>query len=84
MTTRRGFIAGIGTLLCAPAIVRASSLMPVSFWRDTRFLGTDITQSDIWQKFIAEEVLPPAQRKLQIYQFGDPLMLPPSTITVTR
>lgn len=26
---RRGFIAGIGALIAAPAIVRASSLMPV-------------------------------------------------------
>lgn len=27
--TRRGFLAGLGALLAAPAIVRASSLMPV-------------------------------------------------------
>lgn len=31
--TRRGFLAGLGTLLAAPAIVRASSLMPVRDWK---------------------------------------------------
>lgn len=30
MTTRRGFLAGLtGTIICAPAIVRASSLMAI-------------------------------------------------------
>jgi hypothetical protein len=29
MTTRRGFIGGMAALFCAPAIVRAGSLMPV-------------------------------------------------------
>lgn len=33
MITRRGLIAGLGVLLAAPAIVRASSLMPLSVWR---------------------------------------------------
>ena len=28
-TTRRGFIAGLAALIAAPAIVRASSLMPI-------------------------------------------------------
>ena len=28
--SRRGFLAGLGALIAAPAIVRASSLMPVS------------------------------------------------------
>lgn len=32
MLTRRGLIRGLGTLLVAPAIVRASSLMPVSVY----------------------------------------------------
>jgi hypothetical protein len=85
MTTRRGFIAGIGALLCAPAIVRASSLMPLSFWRvpglyERVMWGDAIAQTDI-EKFIADEVLPLAKRQLQIYQFDDPLMLPPGTIT---
>lgn len=29
MATRRGFLTGLSSLLAAPAIVRASSLMPV-------------------------------------------------------
>lgn len=33
--SRRGFIAGLGALvIAAPAIVRASSLMPVRAWRE--------------------------------------------------
>lgn len=32
--TRRSLITGIGALLCAPAIVRASSIMPVKAWSD--------------------------------------------------
>lgn len=32
MIGRRGFITGLGTLVAAPAIVRAGSLMPVRVW----------------------------------------------------
>ena len=32
--TRRGLITGLATLLAAPAIVRAGSLMPVKAWAD--------------------------------------------------
>lgn len=36
--TRRGFLTGLGAgLICAPAIVRASSLMQVKVWRDPLF-----------------------------------------------
>ncbi len=31
-TTRRGLLTGIGALLCAPAIVRATNIMPVKAW----------------------------------------------------
>ena len=31
-TTRRGLITGLGALLAAPAIVRATSIMPVKAW----------------------------------------------------
>jgi len=34
IATRRSLITGIGALLCAPAIVRAGSLMPISAWRE--------------------------------------------------
>ncbi len=30
--SRRGLIAGVGALLASPAIVRASSIMPVKAW----------------------------------------------------
>lgn len=33
MITRRAVVAGIAGLFCAPAIVRASSLMPIAVWR---------------------------------------------------
>jgi hypothetical protein len=35
MATRRAFIAGLASLLVAPAIVRASSLMPIAPLRPT-------------------------------------------------
>jgi hypothetical protein len=31
--SRRGFLAGLGSLLAAPAVVRAESLMPIKVWR---------------------------------------------------
>ncbi len=32
IATRRSLITGLASLLCAPAIVRASSIMPVKAW----------------------------------------------------
>lgn len=32
--TRRSVLTGLGALICAPAIVRASSLMPVRAWTE--------------------------------------------------
>lgn len=49
MTTRRGFITGVAALFCAPAIVRASSLMlhsPVSGKSGLLFQGTEILFDD--------------------------------------
>jgi hypothetical protein len=31
--SRRGFLAGLGSLLAAPAVVRAEALMPINVWR---------------------------------------------------
>ena len=31
--SRRGFLAGLGSLLAAPAVVRAEALMPIKVWR---------------------------------------------------
>lgn len=36
MTTRRSFMLGLGALVCAPAIVRATSLMPVKALLDEK------------------------------------------------
>lgn len=35
MTSRRAFLTGLGSIICAPAIVRASSLMPVKAYSFT-------------------------------------------------
>lgn len=42
--TRRGFLVGMGLVLAAPAIVRASSLMPVRSFNDRSHLIPD----DFW------------------------------------
>ncbi len=31
--SRRGFLAGLSSLLAAPAVVRAEALMPIKVWR---------------------------------------------------
>lgn len=41
--TRRSVLRGLSALVCAPAIVRASSLMPVKAWADDYELGWTIT-----------------------------------------
>lgn len=43
MITRRSLITGIATFLAAPAIVRASSLMPVKAWDDGLIKCTEHT-----------------------------------------
>lgn len=40
MIRRRGFIAGLGALLAAPAVVRAGSLMPVRVMPDPESMMT--------------------------------------------
>jgi hypothetical protein len=53
MTTRRGFITGFGSLLiAAPAIVRASSIMPVK-----AFFDHDALQAEL-AKVTREALLP--------------------------
>lgn len=39
MTTRRTFLTGLTTIIAAPAIVRASSLMPVKAWSETSLVA---------------------------------------------
>ena len=38
--SRRGFLAGLSSLLAAPAVVRAGALMPIKFWRRPSFDAT--------------------------------------------
>lgn len=44
--SRRVLLAGLGALICAPAIVRASSLMPVKAWKEPAFLAIDLGQEE--------------------------------------
>ena len=41
ITTRRSLLTGLGALLAAPAIVRASSLMPVKAWVEEPLRATE-------------------------------------------
>ncbi len=43
MITRRSLIGGFASLLAAPAIVRASSIMPVKPWEDLALFAPDTT-----------------------------------------
>lgn len=52
MIARRGFIAGLAGLLVAPAIVRASSLMPVKVLkRPVMIMGIASDDLDYWTEF---------------------------------
>lgn len=51
MITRRSFITATIGILAAPAIVRASSLMPVKAWAEERDYGTYfLNQGRLWFK----------------------------------
>lgn len=62
---RRSFLAGLGSLLAAPAIVRAESLMPVKAievikpetGRLFRIVQTVTTLSQHWSEITVQEVL---------------------------
>ena len=45
MVERRALLKGLGALICAPAIVRVSSLMPVRAWRDAATSATFTTSA---------------------------------------
>jgi hypothetical protein len=57
MIQRRRFMAGLGTLFAAPAIVRAASLMPVSVVRPPLSLAMT------WDIYL-DKILAPAAAKL--------------------
>lgn len=46
MLTRRTLLTGLGAIIAAPAIVRASSLMPVKAWRTMPMLWGDGVHDD--------------------------------------
>ncbi len=59
---RRKLITGIGALVCAPAIVRAASLMPVRAWGPLTvaitprgIFGTNADYPEMWRSFEAPE-----------------------------
>lgn len=76
---RRGFLRGAATLLATPAIVRASSLMPIFVRKPALLLWPSPVSSDV-EAYIAKHVLPLAQRNLIRYQFAEPLQLPSAAV----
>ena len=85
MISRRSLLRAIPALLAAPAIVRVASLMPISVQPSFNLLeGYEyVANAALWShgewlgmKFVVEEVLPLARKRLVTYQFGDPLTLP--------
>lgn len=61
MTTRRGFLIGIGAALAAPAIVRAESLMKVAALRESvllpsadRWVLSQAWQVKIFRAYLAQ------------------------------
>ena len=76
---RRHFLTAIIASACAPAIVRASSLMPV------RARTMTVYELGLWVAAQHEAL----RRELVVYQFGRPLtmtrmLLPSVTYTVSR
>jgi len=57
MTTRRLLLTGLGALICAPAIVRASSIMPVKSWDDccgaVILQDPDFGRLQLWHGFVS-------------------------------
>jgi hypothetical protein len=53
---RRGFLKSLGLLIAAPAIVRASSIMPVKAYREKGWSGFDtgILKGDFTLVFLVE------------------------------
>ncbi len=88
--TRRGFIKGLGLLVAAPAIVRASSLMPVRRLSPRLIVGLDmaygesVSVTEIWWFNNAEFFIwtPCTQDMLQHGQGEMPyIIMPESDIT---
>ncbi len=90
--SRRGFLtSGIAALICSPAIVRASSLMPVRSFvsQEQLYEITEISTGDLTIQQICKEtvrifaqrysVLPLQYRELSGFSVGDKLTFAPFT-----
>jgi len=47
MISRRGILTGLGALICAPAIVRVASLMPIKSWAIPEMQFEELKAGDI-------------------------------------
>jgi hypothetical protein len=65
LISRRGLITGLAGFLAAPAIVRASSLMPVTVWAEPLVVGPEMTATEViwrqqeWARQLAERIVNP-------------------------
>ena len=83
--TRRGLITGLVSFVAAPAIVRASSLMPVKAWAEPLIVGPEMTATEVlrrqqeWARQFARKLLDRAANPPWVAD-GDRLLypLPPS------
>ena len=64
LITRRSLVTGLLGLVAAPAIVRASSLMPVKAWADAAIADEIYTVTGTYSGGITIEMLREAQRIL--------------------
>ena len=91
MLTRRSLLTGLGAIIAAPAIVRASSLMPVKAWVQNPIWGRSpamemldairLYQGHI-SNFIAWEGMPLSAADIAALHAGaDPMLFHPDKIT---
>lgn len=71
--TRRKLIGGIGLLFAAPAIVKASSLMPVKMYKASMFIAADWGHTESYSAiFQARMITWGKQPVIEITQAPDP------------
>ena len=73
MTTRRGLITGLVSLLAAPAIVRASNLMPVKAWSGDRFVYQPLDRRAPMQVVVSGFDIFTGERRTLTMPWYDPL-----------
>lgn len=85
IVSRRGLIAGFASLLAAPAIVRASSLMPVKLWAPREWRCWYVAPAptlDIVGDGSAERPFFSVSHAVNKAQAGDTIYLLPGTHTL--